>query len=172
MRIFSHGFVETVQDFLWFAARKLRKTTGGGTKSEIYKSNREFLKALANIDADPIFVENIVGGVLTWKKQVRGNINPCSCTHRTLARVETFIARREGILLLVILTGSVLVKEILFGYFCPMRAVYWFQKGCILKIIDKINPTILCVRVQHRVIFTKKRNQLQLKLHYACQQLR
>ena len=162
-----------VQDFLWFAARKLGKGSWRRNRNpEIYKKADRVLK-LAKYGVLVYFVIFIWSGVLTWKKQGPWEIFGQYIVPGHWPGVKP-LCSVGGILLLVILTGSVLVKRFFCRYFCPMGAVYaLISRGAFLKI-EKLgrecSACSLCTaKCSMGIDFTKK-EQVTGGECIACQQ--
>lgn len=162
-----------VQDFLWFAARKLGKGSWRRNRNpEIYKKADRVLK-LAKYGVLVYFVIFIWSGVLTWKKQGPWEIFGQYIVPGHWPGVKP-LCSVGGILLLVILAGSVLVKRFFCRYFCPMGAVYaLISRGAFLKI-EKLgrecSACSLCTaKCSMGIDFTKK-EQVTGGECIACQQ--
>lgn len=162
-----------VQDFLWFAARKLGKGSWRRNRNpEIYKKADRVLK-LAKYGVLVYFVIFIWSGVLTWKKQGPWEIFGQYIVPGHWPGVKP-LCSVGGILLLVILTGSVLVKRFFCRYFCPMGAVYaLISRGAFLKIEKpgrECSACSLCTaKCSMGIDFTKK-EQVTGGECIACQQ--
>ena len=162
-----------VQDFLWFAARKLGKGSWRRNRNpEIYKKADRILK-LAKYGVLVYFIIFIWSGVLTWKKQGPWEIFGQYIVPGHWPGVKP-LCSVGGILLLVILTESVLVKRFFCRYFCPMGAVYaLISRGAFLKI-EKLgrecSACSLCTaKCSMGIDFTKK-EQVTGGECIACQQ--
>ena len=162
-----------VQDFLWFAARKLGKGSWRRNRNpEIYKKADRVLK-LAKYGVLVYFVIFIWSGVLTWKKQGPWEIFGQYIVPGHWPGVKP-LCSVGGILLLVILAGSMLVKRFFCRYFCPMGAVYaLISRGAFLKI-EKLgrecSACSLCTaKCSMGIDFTKK-EQVTGGECIACQQ--
>ena len=145
-----------VQDFLWFAARKLgKRQLEAEQKPEIYKKADRVLK-LAKYGVLVYFVIFIWSGVLTWEKaRSVGNIWPVYCAW-TLAGSEAFVLGGDFTLGDF---GRISVgKEILCRYFCPMGRYALISRGAFLKIKPgrECSACSLCTAEMRGIDFTKK----------------